>query len=105
MRIFCFDKFASRLSVTGRHGHHRDPECNQSMVSSRTVATFGARRLTAREPLNHTAAILRKKRTRTAEEHMASLSRRQVVKAGLASGLTSGLAIAMPHIARAQQAP
>ena len=30
---------------------------------------------------------------------MASLSRRQIVKAGLASGL----AIAMPHVARAQQ--
>src|SRR5258708_21818291 len=35
---------------------------------------------------------------------MASLSRRQIVKAGLASGLAaSGLGVAMPHVARAQQ--
>ena len=34
---------------------------------------------------------------------MASLSRRQIVQAGLASGVASGLAIAMPHVARAQQ--
>ena len=34
---------------------------------------------------------------------MASLSRRQIIKAGLTSGLVSGLGVAMPHVARAQQ--